>query len=230
MADTNTVAQIISNEKARLDEKKTQVDANLDAQTRLMMLQDSNRKRTTRYTAIMAYLVFGVLAYVFLEFLGGMFVAIPAMVITILKLVVIGVTVYAILTAYTDITTRSTGNFDEIDVPPIIDLSGNGVGLKLSETESTPSNAGNIGQILDGQCRGETCCGEGTVWDATTLTCKPVSAPSGETFAIMDTLDVQGVYLNSIKANLDGVAGSFVSSGEKYVRPEMINVSLGNIA
>ncbi len=197
------------------------MDANLDAQSRLMMLQDSNRKRTTRYTAIMAYLVFGVLAYVFLEFLGGMFVVIPAMVITILKLVVIGVTVYAILIAYTDITTRSTGNFDEIDVPPIIDLSGNGVGLKLSETELTPSNAGNIGQLFNGQCVGETCCGTAT-WNTSTMRC--------EKFTTMDTLEVQGVYLNSIKANLDGVAGNFVSSGEKYIRPEMINVSLGSIA
>lgn len=225
MPDTNTVSEIITNERLRLLNKKKKVDANLETQSRLMMLQDSNRKRTTRYTAIMAYLVFGVLAYVFLEFLGGMFVAIPGMVFTILKLVVIGVTVYAILTAYTDIATRSTGNFDEIDVPPIIDLSGNGVGLKLSETESTPSNAGNVGQFLDGQCRGETCCATGTNWDPKISQCV-----KDETFTTMDTLDVQGVYLNSIKANLDGVAGNFVSSGEKYVRPEMINVSLGSIA
>lgn len=228
----NTVADIITNEKNRLDAKKMQVDNNLETQTRLMMLHDSQRKRTMRYTAIMAYLVFGVLVYFLFDYVASMFPVIPASVILLLKLIVIGSTVYLILTAYTDIATRSSGNFDEIDVPPVIDLSGNGVGLKLSETEGTPSNAGNFGQLFANQCLGETCCGAGTVWDPATLSCKPAgSAPAPGAVQSFTTMDeVQGVYLNAITSNLDGVRGEFVSSGEQYVRPELVNVSIGSIA
>lgn len=222
---SDTISQIISNEKKRLEEKKDQVDSNLETQSRLMLLHDSQRKRTMRYTAIMAYLVFGALAYFLIDFVASMFPFIPSMLFTVLKFVVIGATVYMILTAYADITKRSTGNFDEIDVPPIIDISGNGVSLNLTSTEASQTNAGNFGQLFGNQCYGEKCCGNGTKWNEATQSCVK------ETFTTIGESDSYlGVSLNSIKSNLDGVSGDFVSSGDKYILPELINVSVGNIA
>lgn len=227
-----SVSEIISNENARLTEKKQQVDEVYATQTRLMDLHNSQRKRTTQYTVMIVYLVFGALAFALVGFLPSLLPIIPGVVVTILQVVIAVFTVYMLFATYTDVMSRSSGNFDEIDVPAIIDLSGNGVGLKLSEQEQAQRNAG-LKQLLTGECAGETCCGNGTVWDPATLQCKPVIAPAGAPggasafTTLIDGKDVTGVYINSIKSNLDGVQGSFMSSGDQYVRPELINVQFG---
>jgi hypothetical protein len=250
MASATTVSSIIGNENARLQAKLSDISGNVDTQTRLMLLNDSHRKRTTKYSEMMVYFVIGAVLFGLVTVLPNYFPVIPSFVVTTLSVLVIVFTIYLIASTYSDVSSRSSGNFDEIDIPPLVDLSGSAVDISLMQSSSTPSTMGNVGLLFRGnECYGNNCCGAGTALNESVGKCLPycdatqaatASNYTGATAVctvrpqpfetISNGLDLEGVSIFNMKSNLEGVSGDFVTSGQQYVRPDLINVTLGQIA
>jgi hypothetical protein len=172
-----TASQYMEKETDRLNAKKTAVDAAYNAQTRNSMLNESYRKRYSKYVEILSVLVIGVILYLGIAALPEMFPVIPSSVADALSIVLVsGVIIYMVF-AFIEIFKRSKINYDEVDLPPV-----NAEGKIGDAAGATGMSSAQQAALLStsGQCSGATCCTEGTVWDTSLLKCLPKTCPAGK--------------------------------------------------
>ncbi len=170
-------SQFVSEEIARLQAKKQNVDTAVAAQHRLLGLNDSYRKRYTKYIEILVVLVFAGLAYLGIVMAQRQFSVIPAPVFDALMLILLLYVAYYLWYAVIELMTRSALNYDELELPPIYDASGSNVDFNKLQNE------GRLGEITaaTGVCQGQECCQSPATWDANAGKCTYAAAAASFT-------------------------------------------------
>lgn len=168
MVEADNPSDYISAETKRLNAKKTAVDAAYNAQTRNSMLNDSYRKRYSKYVEILAVLVIGMILYLGIAALPEMFPVIPSSVADALSIVLVSGVIIYIVFAFIEIFNRSKINYDEVDLPPV-----NAEGKISDAAGATGMDAAQQAALLStaGECSGSTCCPAGTVYNTILKTC-----------------------------------------------------------
>jgi hypothetical protein len=115
-----SVDDYVNQEYTRLANKKKTVDDLYSAQKRAIILNESYRKRFSRYTQIVMIISLVVIIYLGILSLRKMMPAIPEMVTDILLAVVFFVAVVWCITIILETMKRSVSNYDELDLPGLV--------------------------------------------------------------------------------------------------------------
>lgn len=116
----NDINDLINKEYVRLSEKKVEADAAVSAQQRAVLLNESYKKRFSKYIQIIMIISIALIVYLGIISFKKSMSFIPEWVLDIFTGVFFGgVVIYCILIAQ-DIWTRSVTNFDELDLPPYV--------------------------------------------------------------------------------------------------------------
>jgi hypothetical protein len=153
---------IVNDEQDRLLKKKQLIDAADAEQQRLILLNETYRKKYAQYTKIVIIIVIALIIYLLIQFASSFFSESISDWAVILYAIDIVVAIVFIIYVYADIYSRSNINYDEITMPPPNTTSTTGGGFDASK-----SKFGNFGLT----CYGKNCCAPGTVWDDKRLIC-----------------------------------------------------------
>jgi len=144
------------------NDQKTYLASQIGTKTRLSELNEGYRKRYAKYVDMMSVVVLAVLIYLGVSMLQRALPIISNTVVdTILVILIFAVSIYLML-SIVELWSRSAINYDELDVPVMVDASG------------ATAIKGPAGQIMPSQCTTKDCCdglGGGYTWDAASSKC-----------------------------------------------------------
>jgi hypothetical protein len=154
------MSDIVKAETERLTKQKQSIDDALDDKRRLIVLNDSYRKRMTSYTFIAMGITAGALCM-----LGISLLPIPTIFSNILYVCIIMGVFILILYRYDIISQRSRLDYDELNLPSIGKGEG---GLSDENRQEQKSNAEESGKLSDSvalvapanikNCQNKQCC------------------------------------------------------------------------
>ena len=162
-----TANDFYNDETTRLQKKQQNADAIMNSQKRLAALNDSYRKRYSKYTEILIVLIVAFSVNLGMVLLQKQFPTIPQIVFDGVFVLVLFIVFIYLFSAITELYNRSSMNYDEIDLP------------EYDESKSTPEDANtsyNAGDLLklkekDDTCVGSNCCPDGFQYDSETNKC-----------------------------------------------------------
>jgi hypothetical protein len=154
--------KIIQAENDRLNEKKTNVDAALFSQQRVISLNDSYRKKYRMQINILIVIVVALLIYLGLLLLEKNIPMIPGFIIGLLKATDIAIAIILIWVFMAAINKRDTMDFDKLALST--PTSGNAI------ASSTTTDSGST-SAYGGYCAGSACCATGTMWSDVDAQC-----------------------------------------------------------
>jgi hypothetical protein len=201
VSQQKAVKQMIDQENTRLQNKKQSIDQSSDGHQRIMLLNDSYVKRGREYLKIVVAAVFilGGLAAIyaingFVE--GGMF---PSAVITFITVILLSILCIYSVSTYIGILQRDNINFDKINPDTL--PSPNAV-------KSTSGSGQNLfGQLDVGACVGSSCCAQGTQWEVSTQTCRPVCPTTAPNWNKITGTCVANTCTTDAKPNWNALTG-----------------------
>lgn len=117
----STVSTYVDNEYARLDAKRKTINEIASAQRRAIILNESYRKRFSRYTQIVMIISFTLIVYLGVLSLRKMMPGIPETATDILLAVIFFIGVALCINIMLEIMGRSITNYDELDLPPLME-------------------------------------------------------------------------------------------------------------
>lgn len=226
------LTDLLTTEQTRLNAKKSNIDATMKAQGRLMSLNDSYRKKYSKYTQMVAIFTISVILFLLLNALPTIAPFIPRIIIDVLIVLLVFIATYKLFTIYTEIQSRSNLNYDELDIPPKVDPSANFTALALGQSDnkdkSMDLNAlyGILAQYGITTCVGQQCCPEGWTYDETANSCieNVGRAKSGFTL-LSDVPEEEKREVGFPKTNLGSPASggsTFRTVGEQFVEPRFL--------
>jgi len=166
------VTQYISDESARLNSKLASVNDAYNAQMRNALLNDSYRKRYSKYIEMVTILILGVIAYLAISYLQTKFPTLPSALFDGLTIIILALVILYLLFAFFELYTRSNMNYDELALSPQ-DISGVTMNSGTIGNTIAAARTANNGLL----CTGADCCEPGvTKWNEATKTCVPISA------------------------------------------------------
>jgi hypothetical protein len=155
--------------------KKDEVASKLaSSQNRLTMLNDSYRKRYSKYIQMLMVLVLAYIVYLATSLIQKSAPGIPTYVFDFIYVALIFLVVYYMFFAMTTIFNRNETNYDEINVAAI-GVDGSGVDAQAI------LEAGQISPVTTGTnvCVGQSCCpNPAWVWDQTSNKCIVPATPT----------------------------------------------------
>ena len=166
---------IIDQENSRLQIKKDQIKGAVVNTQRVIALSESDRKRQVHFIYIILLIILGLLIYLFLRNIEIFFPFVPSFVITFLTIIAVVVIVGYILVLLFDIWSRSSTNFDELNLPP-----------PVINNDAQQNKAIDMGDILGSinyanSCIGESCCDTTlTQWNMGTMKCVAKCPTAGQ--------------------------------------------------
>lgn len=169
----NDVLGIVNGETTRLAEKKKSVDNARDGQKRLMLLNDSYRKRYLQYMKIIIAVVIILAVFWVLKMAETYITIIPSIIFEFLIVLDIAIGIIYIYLVYRDIQNHDLIEYDKLIIQPPPDNS--------KSNNNTISKPGDDLLKSSKSCNDQNCCAEGTTWDEANAKCKPrlVTDPSG---------------------------------------------------
>jgi hypothetical protein len=184
MSAATTVNDVITKEYIRLNEKKIEADAAVSAQQRAVLLNESYKKRFSKYIQIIMIISIALIVYLGIISFKNSLSFIPEWVLDMITGVLFaGTAIYCIIIAQ-DIWTRSVINFDELDLPPYVpaetstqamttlDQVPNNIQAPSTPAPSTPSPSPIFGPIPTGVISSEDRIAGVGLKDAFTLITK----------------------------------------------------------
>ena len=176
LAHQQEMLDIVNAEKLRLQEKQQLVDSADMQQQHVMLLNDTYRKKYREYTKIVIVVVIGVSAFVLIRMLSD-FLQISEWISVVLHIINILVCVIAITTVYATIQSRSSINFDRIEISP----------PTTGPAAATTSLDSSANSLFGSFCLGSDCCDtkNGVAWNNRLQMCvankvvAPAPAPEG---------------------------------------------------
>jgi hypothetical protein len=117
----STVSTYVDNEYARLSAKRKTISEIASAQRRAIILNESYRKRFSRYTQIVMIISFTLIVYLGVLSLRKMMPGIPETATDILLAVIFFIGLALCINIMLEITSRSITNYDELDLPPLVE-------------------------------------------------------------------------------------------------------------
>jgi len=150
-----SVNDVINNEYIRLSEKKVEADAAVSSQKRAIILNESYKKRFSKYIQIIMIISIALIVYLGIISFKKSLSFIPEWVLDIITGVLFGgAAIYCILIAQ-DIWTRSVTNFDELDLPPYVPAKKADETMTTLDQVSVPSPSPIFGPIPMGVIQSE---------------------------------------------------------------------------
>lgn len=146
-----TATDFYSDELQRLNAKNENAKSILNSQDRLAKLNDSYRKRYSKYVEILVVLIIAYTLRLGIVLLRKYFPAIPLLVVDIVTTLLIFAVSYYLFNAFWELNTRSNINYDELEIPA---YDSSGVNVSDIDENGRVSGSGNS---LD-TCIGEQCC------------------------------------------------------------------------
>jgi hypothetical protein len=214
-----SASAILTNELNRLTAKKTSIDNAHATQKRLMILNDSYRKRYSKYTQMIALFVFCVISVLALNAMAKALPFIPGIIFTAATFIVVVYCVFRIISLYFEIQSRSRLNYDELDIPSTVDTSMNAVSFDVGKEDKTGEL--NLGRIYDllrlngiSACVAGDCCPENYEYDYNANKCKVKTA-----FTLMSDVPEMSRGSSNVFATELGtpISSSVATTGERYV-------------
>jgi len=184
-----TATDFYNAEMNRLNAKQQNVDAILNTNQRLATLNDSYRKRYSRYVQILMVLILAYVIYLAFILLQRSF-AIPQFIVDVVTVVLIFLVAFYLFSVIWELYSRSVINYDELDIPSY-DASG---GIKGDSDILSGDGSWSIAS-----CMNNDCCPTGYTYDQTVNKCvqdtsTPSPAPSG--FTTLEYENVDSAYDN----------------------------------
>jgi hypothetical protein len=115
------IADVINNEYSRLSTKKLEVDTAIAGQQRAVLLNESYKKRFSRYTQIVMIISFTILLYLGILVLKKLVPVIPEWLLDVLFGLILVVAVLYCISIAQEISVRNVTNYDELDLPPYVE-------------------------------------------------------------------------------------------------------------
>jgi uncharacterized membrane protein len=116
-----SVSDYVDKEYNRLNEKRSTIDDLVSAQKRAIILNESYRKRFTRYMRIVMIISAIVVVYLGVFALRKMMPAIPEMATDIFLALVFFIGAVLCINIILELMSRSVTNYDELDLPPLVE-------------------------------------------------------------------------------------------------------------
>lgn len=175
------VLNIMNEENARLQAKQEQIDTARDGQKRLIMLNDSYRKRYTHYLNMMVVIVIGLAIVFALAVIQRITGFIPSGIMYILYIAIIsGTLIYAGL-IWTDLPNHQLIDYDVLQIK--------GPANPPTKNPITRQEGGNLTNPVN-ICANQSCCSDGTLWSEEKGQC--ILPPPTTTTTATSTATVQG--------------------------------------
>jgi len=167
------VNNILDSELDRLAVKKDQLANAQKGQMRVLMMNESYRKRQAEYTKLIIAVVVVFALVIVMRYMRVFFNVLPDVVYTLLHILLFtGVIIYSMITLV-NVSSREKINFDRLDLPgPKIESTAD-----FDARNAAAKLAGDLLGVSDSAlCKGAACCNPtGTVdktkWDETTGKC-----------------------------------------------------------
>ena len=115
------IADVINNEYSRLSTKKLEVDTAIAGQQRAVLLNESYKKRFSRYTQMVMIISFTILLYLGILVLKKVLPVIPGWILDVLFGLILCVAVLYCISIIQEISVRNVTNYDELDLPPYVE-------------------------------------------------------------------------------------------------------------
>jgi Na+-transporting methylmalonyl-CoA/oxaloacetate decarboxylase gamma subunit len=160
-----TATNFYNDETRRLNEKQQNANAIINSQKRLAALNDSYRKRYSKYTEILIVLIVAFSINLGMVVLQKQFPTIPQIVFDGVFVVVLFLVIIYLFSAISELYNRSLMNYDEIDLPEYDES-------KITSEDANKSfNTGDVLKLKDDTCVGSTCCPTDYIYDPETNKC-----------------------------------------------------------
>jgi hypothetical protein len=160
------VQNILSREQARLNDRKSAIDAADKGQKRMVDLTKNATQRNRAMNNLYMTVVIALVVYLAIRQLVGI---VPELVIDIMMILLVAGTLLTLITMYYDYNRRNNMDFEMINLGEPSALTGGA---------STPSTGSGLLQSrINGNCVGEACCPEGTTYNEKYAICVPNEAP-----------------------------------------------------
>ena len=165
-----TVKKFYDEEVKRLEEKQKTADEIKHSNERLAALNDSYRKRYSKYVQILMVLVLAFSIYLAVFLLQRAFPVIPIIVVDVVIIVLIFLVAFYLFNSAWELYSRSLLNYDELDLPAF-DSSGVDV-----------SNLAKKGQVFvdvntnANVCVGQECCPATYTYDSVNNKCSQTAS------------------------------------------------------
>jgi len=151
------VNNILQSEIDRLTVKKVQIDNAQQGQMRVLMMNESYRKRQAEYTKLIIAVVFVFALVIVMRYMRVFFNVLPDIVYTLLHILLFAsVIIYSMIT-YVNVNSREKINFDRLDLPaPKIEST-----TDFDERNTAAKLAGDLlGVSNSNLCKGAACCSD----------------------------------------------------------------------
>ena len=171
----NDMQNIIDQENSRLQIKKDQIKGAVVNTQRVIALSESDRKRQVQFIYIILLIILALLIYLFLRNIEIFFPFVPSFVVTFLTIITAVIIIGYIVMLLRDIWSRSSTNFDELNLPP-----------PVIDNDAQQNAAMDMGDLLGSinyanSCIGESCCDTNlTQWNMGTMKCVAKCPTAGE--------------------------------------------------
>lgn len=174
-SSTYTANDFYNEEVNRLNLKQQNANAIMNSQNRLAMLNDSYRKRYSKYVEILMVLILAYVIYLGVIVLQKNIPTIPQIVVDVVVVVLLFLVFVYLFSAITELYSRSSMNYDELDVPAFEDSKDS------TGDQNKAYDAGDVVKLKNDTCIGNDCCPSGYVYDSVTNRCIPDTGNSGQT-------------------------------------------------
>jgi hypothetical protein len=175
---------ILNTERARINQKKADIDTALVGKERAVILNESHRLRYRHIFKMIFVIIVTLILFIMITFASKAYPFVPSAVFELLSIIVISVGIFSLYFLTISLLKRSPVYFNELNIPG---PSASGNALPSSNTKNK-----NIQDLLGGlnlnSCIGSSCCSEGTTWDAGNVVCLPGNLLAGSTKAAFTTI------------------------------------------
>lgn len=150
------VLDIVTEENRRLAQKQDQIENARDGQKRLIMLNDSYRKRYMHYLNMIVAIVIGLFVIFILSLIQRSLGFIPVGIMNILYIVIIAGTLIYVGLIWADLPNHHLIDYDVLQIQ--------GPANPPTKTPVTPQEGGSDLTRPTNICANESCCSDGMVW------------------------------------------------------------------
>ena len=156
------VNNILQSELDRLATKKDQLDEAQKGQMRVLMMNESYRKRQAEYTKLIIAVVFVFALVIVMRYMREIFNILPDALYTLIHILLFaGLIIYSFI-IYINVSSREKINFDRLDIPgPKTESTAD-----YDKRNSDAIKSGDLLGVSDSNlCKGAACCAENQTFE-----------------------------------------------------------------
>jgi glucan phosphoethanolaminetransferase (alkaline phosphatase superfamily) len=169
LSKQDDVSDILNDEIDRLNKKKSQINNSQKGQMRVLMMNESYRKRQSEYLKLIIAVVIVFALVIIMRYMRVYFNVLPGAISTLIHILLFASVIIYSFVIYINVSSREKINYDRLALPaPDIESS--------TDYEKRNAAAKKSGDLLgvsnSNLCKGSVCCTEDvTKWDTESKKC-----------------------------------------------------------